>query len=136
MLHELLENIDTLDFEENGSICVIGATWQNAKEDLELIVEVNTGGDEVAQRWSLLCRSERAHNIALGCGQRLEVVDDHILLWPQSQTICSLWFNGSGDNALTIVGELCCEHQKLVGDWFSFSHFFNGSDLSTPTEIG
>jgi hypothetical protein len=125
----LLDLTGTPEFEENGNFCLVCTTWQNDKEDLDLAIEVNTGQDETVQRWNLRCKLERGHNLVLGWHDCLEVTDDHILLWPHTQKVCSLWFSGSGQNALTVVGDLWQEHHKLIGNWFSFPHFLNAFDL-------
>ena len=61
-MQELIDLIGTLDFEEDGGISVVSATWQNDKEDLELVLELNTGQDDI-QKWSLVCKSELEHKI-------------------------------------------------------------------------
>ncbi len=127
MLEELLKLTATLDYEENGGICVIGAAWQNDNEDLEILIEVNTGGDDARQKWSLVCRSEREHKIKFGWGSYIEVTDNHILLWPYIKPHFTLWFNSSNESAIGVVGELWQAHQKLVGKWFPFSRFVNYS---------
>lgn len=127
MLEELLKSIETLDYEENGGIGVVGAAWQNDNEDLELLIHVNTGGDETIQKWSLLCRSAREHEIKLGWDQYIEVFDDHVLLWPHIKARFTLWFSGSTESAPTAVGELWQAHAKSVGRWRPFSESINYS---------
>lgn len=127
MLEELLKLTETLDYEENGGICVVGAAWQNDKADLKILIEVNTGGDDALQNWSLICWSERENKLKLGCGNYLDVTDDHILLWPHIKPHFSLWFSGSTPSPPAVVGELLQAHQKLVGKWLPFSQFINYS---------
>ena len=127
MLQELLDLTETLDFEEDGGIIVVSATWRNDKEDLEIGLDLNTGEDEV-QKWTLICKSEREHNIILGWGDNLEVANDHVLLWPHKKAVHKLWFNGSGEDTSAVIGALWQVHHKLVGGWFPFSRFLNCSD--------
>lgn len=125
MLKELLELTYAPDYEENGGIAVVGVARPKNRDCLELFLEVNTGEDEIVQKWKLICRSECENNVVVGWGEKIEVANDHVLLWPYTKTVCSLWFSGSGEHALSVVGELWREHYKLVGDWFEFPHFLN-----------
>lgn len=124
---------ETLEFEENGGLSVVGIQWQNGKEDLEITVEVDAGSIE---QWSLLCRGELAHNTSLGWVDQIDIVSEHVLLWPQTEPLGKLWFSGRGQNASSVIGDLWSEHRKLVGRWFPFTHFLNGSDLMSLIEGG
>jgi hypothetical protein len=63
----------------------------------------------------------------LGWGSYINVINDHVLLWPHIKAHFSLWFTGSTESAPAVVGELWQAHQKLVGKWLPFAHFINNS---------
>jgi len=126
MLQELIKLTETLDSEEDGGIIIVCAAWQNDKEDLELGLDLETGQDDI-QKWTLTCKSEREHRLIFGWGDTLEVSNDHVLLWPHNKTVCELWFTGSNEDVSAVVGVLWKIHYKLVGNWFTFTHFLNYS---------
>ncbi len=135
MLQELLDILATGEFEHDGEMCLVGASWKNhrtdlktgLKTDLELQVEVFTGKEPLAQQWIFLCRGELTHRIVLNCCGDIELSHDHVLLWPYRCLNCALWFKGSGENVAAVVGDLSQAHQETVGDWFDFNYFFNTS---------
>ena len=140
MIQELLDSIDTLDFEEQGAICLLRAQWshrshrshrsQKNRDNLELTVEVFSGGDEASQKWIFLCQSVRKHQIVLNSFYDIELSHEHILLWPHTLPRSSLWFHGRSQNVPALVGDLYQAHHQMVADWFDFPRFFNASSYS------
>lgn len=129
MLHQLLDIIQTPAFSEDGNFCIVSASWQDENEDLEFKLKVNTGLDVDTQHWKIVCRSVCEHKIVLDCDDRLVVSDNHILLWPYTEKVCSLWFSGPHQEPFPIIGELWREHNKLTHRWLPFGRFLNGSDF-------
>jgi hypothetical protein len=124
MLADLHAIMDTREFEENGLLKLTKTTLDG--EGLVLSFEVTTGEDDASvQHWNIVCDDMRAHRLSLRAYCDIELVTDHVLLWPHSMAVTSVSFYGHVNDPFPIIGALYQQHMQLVGTWIPFGQYFN-----------
>lgn len=114
MLPQLRQLTDTLSFEEDGFVRVLGAVADG--RDLSLYLEVIDSG--MSTPWCVRGHEVRGHRIvAPGGSSEVSLFDDHPLLWRHTMPRSGLYFRGEVKDVMSVVGALVVTHQTLVGPW-------------------
>jgi hypothetical protein len=123
-------------FKEVGSLTVRSIAF--AKHDVLLGLDLREDHqypNEAAcrERWELRCRDVRNTRIeSRDGGAMLSYADEHPALLPHTSPVFELYFRGTCDDADRVVGQLFQAHREVVGHWFEFEDFLNGS---SPAEL-
>lgn len=123
MLDDLLELTNSYEFEEYGTIDLVGVRISG---NMVLSLDIRIGGDADAhQSWEVECEGVLEDQISLGPCDRCDLYRDHVLLWPYIYPSSSVSFYGKAENHLAVVGALLKHHLALVDNWIPFDRFLN-----------
>lgn len=135
MLQPLDEILHSAEFEDDGWITIDVAKWHGY--DLTVGVEVRPGGSLPHQHWDIACRAVRRSEIRREHEDRIELLDEHVLLLPHRQVHEQLFVSSAPSNAKAVVGDLWMTHRVVTADWFAAEAFFNAHvPLVTLLEAG
>jgi len=123
MLQELIDLTETEEYEDNGGLITRGMTVSG--DNTEILLNVKTGRDDEIQTWKIICYDVREQSLGLEWNDLFELKRHHVLLWPHTQAVSSLWFSGSKRDAALVVGQLWQRSFDLVGKWLPFERFIN-----------
>ena len=133
MLPSLLDVIDTGEFEDNGSLYIEEASTHRDGLSIRLRLVLPDGDHTIR---TIVCHQPRSHALlaAVPCCD-LSVVEDHVLLWPHSQSIRALYFNGRATDPRSLLGALVETHYRIVGEWIPFERFMNDALFSPAIDL-
>ncbi|MFN0133809.1 MAG: hypothetical protein ACKVW3_14920 [Phycisphaerales bacterium] len=127
---------------------IMAAIERDDPDDIRIVVErAEKNGDdmilqiawdesgEARQQACIQCRGVPHHNLSLGYADRLELVADHVVLWPFTEPREQLYFYGPRENADTVLGALMREHKRAAGEYLDFWACFNDSLVSDYFDI-
>lgn len=124
MLGDLLAIAHLLDREEEGSFSLTRAGWSAN----EIILSLEVWQDrfpEIHRHWQVIGSSVREHSLSLGPAYRLQLTDEHVLLWGHRKRRLSVYFSGKHENPDAVVGALYGRHWELTHGWIPFHRFLN-----------
>ena len=125
MLDDLLTILHTDEFEDLGSLRLVGAGSLGGN----LWLKLNVFLDEdvpVSQHWEIFCRSPSEASLnPLDSFSYFEIAEDHVLLWPHTQPEVSLSFYGAVESPPAVVAALYERHRELTDGWLPFERFLN-----------
>jgi hypothetical protein len=122
---DLYDIFETIEFEEDGSIYITGT--DRYSDDLRVEFSINTGIDGQSQLWEIQINGTRADLIKSDFAKRIELIDEHPLLWPYSQFQTSLYFGRPTSRPYELFVDIYQTHLELTKKWFSFDKFINGN---------
>ncbi|MFN0198630.1 MAG: hypothetical protein ACKVT0_17930 [Planctomycetaceae bacterium] len=123
MIQNLLQLMEKLEYEEDGWTSITSANWSGSDLVLQFRVQISDAPPRV---WSIHCGRPRSYRIlALENDDLVDLVNDHIVLWPHVQKQGELYFYGTPTDAFALLGELVEKHKEMVGNWFPFDLFLN-----------
>ena len=123
MLEPLDEIFGSAEFEDDGWIAIDVARWQG--DDLAVGLEVRPGGSAPHQHWEIACRGVRRSRLERQIEDRIELLDEHVLLLPHQQVHEQLFISSAPSNATAVVGDLWMAHRKVTADWLAAESLFN-----------
>ena len=131
-LHEVnskLANIfSSIEFEEDGGIHITGTDWYS--DDLKLEFSVRTGNEDEHQLWEAQISGTRDELIKSDWADRLQLLEDHPLLWRFNDIQSELYFSQSTDRPYELINSVLEIHRKTVGNWYRLNEFINYGNLS------
>lgn len=120
---ELDEIISKLEFEEGGGIRITGIDWYS--DDVRVEFSINTGVDGQSQLWEIQINGVRSNLIKSEYADRIELFEEHPLLWPFNQLQTSLYFSRSTARPYELFESLYRVHMQVTKKWFSFDKYIN-----------
>lgn len=126
MLDQLFDITESLNYEEYGSMQIIGMDL--SQDAINVFLDVWPGEEShqsSKQTWQVVCSDPREHRLSLGTCSNLSLNQEHVLLWPYTAPKTSTSFHGLAKDPLAVVGALYQRHVELVKSWFPFQRFFN-----------
>jgi hypothetical protein len=128
MLDKLVSLTHTYDFDEYGTLRLIGARTETNVLTLTFDFDIWADKHEY-QSWEVDCVGVLEHQMFLGeCGS-FELSHDHPLLWRYIYPKASVSFYGEAEESSAVFSALYQRHLELVGDWIPFGRFMNGNSL-------
>ena len=124
MLDKLVSLTHTYDFEEYGTLNLVGARTETNVLTLTFDFHIHDDKDEY-QSWEVDCVGLLEHQMFLGECDNFDLSRDHPLLWPYIYPQASVSFYGEAEESLAVFGALYQRHLALVGDWIPFGRFMN-----------
>jgi hypothetical protein len=135
MTQNLFEIIDSVDFEEYGSLFLTRVAW--TQDRLDLFLELKDDyRPNLHPNWRVACSSVREERLSLGAHDELNLTFDHVLLWPHTASHTRVSFYGKSKDPSAVVGALYERHVSLVGHWMPFHRFLNGAPTVTDLIAG
>ena len=131
MLDEILDKFCRIERENSGVEEV--RLWINAvrrqEESLELFVEFGVPRTGGTIRRVISAEYPAAADIRILEEGSIELLDDHVLLWPYQQKKVPLYFSGVVSSPGALLGAIIEAHRHAVGSWFPLDTFVNSSLL-------
>jgi hypothetical protein len=135
MLEDLLAIAHLIDQEEDGSLSLRHTEWSAEAITLSLDITMDRYPD-IHRHWQVICSGVRAHSLSLGFAYKLQLTDDHVLLWLHMKRRLSTYFSGKCETPDAIIGALYSRHWELTDGWIPFHRFFNSNVQLTKLIIG
>ena len=133
-MDKLLALIAEAGETENVDIQLTNAMWSGSSLQLQLTVTVF---DSTQGSWEIRCGDVLAYVLRDDGANRLELTEDHPLLWEFKHENASAYFYRAPINADAAVGALYEAHQNAVGSWIRFGQHLNSpAGLSTLLAAG
>ena len=124
MLEQLLQIVGSGEYEDNGNLATIAASWTG--DALELRISVDHGNDETSV-WLISCDhvleyrlAESRYQIGLNVWR-----GDHPALNQYTSAFEGLYISSPANDADRAVGQLWSAHVETVGDWIEFERYLN-----------
>lgn len=123
MLNDLLSVTNSSDFDEYGTIDLVGL---RIARNMILSLDIRIGGyADAPQSWEVECEGVLENQVSFGPCDGCDLYRDHVLLWPYIYPHSSVSFYGEAENHLAVVGALFKRHLELVENWIPFDRFLN-----------
>jgi hypothetical protein len=122
---ELDDILLTLEFEEGGGVHITGTDWFS--DDLRVEFAINTGIDGKSQLWEIQINGVRTNLIKSDFADRIELFEEHPLLWPYNQLQTSLYFGRPTKKPYELFEGLYRVHLQETKKWFSFDEYINAN---------
>ena len=123
-LNKELEDIfSTLEYEEDGSIHITGTDWYS--DDLRIEFVIKTGVEGQSQLWEAEISSVRESLIKTAFAEKLELFEEHPLLWNYNQLQTSLYFGQPTDKPYELFVNIYHIHRQLTQNQLPFDIFLN-----------
>jgi len=128
MWESFIGKAQSTDFEDDyGTFLIEEATYSD--ENLNLDCSVSFEDDEsFPNRFRISCANVFDHQIKFGFVNSIQILEEHVLLWPFNDTEVRLGFRGSAVPVEAVLGSLYQKHHEILGNWFPLDEFMN-SDL-------
>ena len=124
MIDSLISITESGEFEDSGEIFL--QKFERSPSELLLHLKINLGTDFKSQLWIIKCINPIKFQVDDEFVGNLELITEHVLLWPLQKLETDLFFYSAAANPSQIVGALYEQHMKITGGWFSFNQFTNG----------
>ncbi|HNP77527.1 MAG: hypothetical protein U0289_06145 [Cyclobacteriaceae bacterium] len=119
---ELNDILSATDFE-SGGIQITGADW--GLEDARIQFAINTGVEGESQRWEIQIKGVREDLIKSDVADKLELFDEHPLLWTYTQRQCNLYFGSPTERPDELFVNIYNIHRKLTRNRTPFDRYIN-----------
>ena len=120
---ELLNCVNSFEFEEVDGWVVL-QSFQKGDQAISIDLVVHSG-QEHADRWKISCRECLDYRFRLGAISHLVIEHSHPLLWQFNESQRAIYFRGSCDESVKLIGELFLTHSSLVGNTIPFGSYLN-----------
>jgi hypothetical protein len=121
-LHAIFE---TIEYEEGGSVYI--TRTDRFSDDLKVEFSIHTGVDGQSQLWEVQITGVRAVSITSGFSDKIDLFDEHPLLWPYNQFQTSLYFARSSKHPYQLFASIYHIHMQETKKWFPLEKFINGN---------
>jgi hypothetical protein len=119
-----LENIfSTPEFEEEGGIFISGTHWFS--DDLKIEFVIKTGVEQQKQLWEVQVKGVRDELIKSDTADKLELFEEHPLLWTYNQRQTNLYFGQSTSRPYELFTDIYAIHLRLTKNWIPFNKNIN-----------
>lgn len=122
---ELEDIFSTLEFEEDGGVRITGSDWFS--NDLRLEFALKTGVEGQNQLWEVQITGVRDESIKSGFSHKLELLEEHPLLWAHNQLQTSLYFGQSTSKPHELFTEIYSTHLRLTRNWVPLNQYINAN---------
>ena len=130
---ELINYLDTYEFEDYGQIRITSLKWQNGDFYLEIVIEFdnyefyceNTEGF-VSQKWQIRVNNLQEERVNCLISESIKIEVKHILLYKHCDPYLSLYFKSVAHSPQDLLFHLYKLHIEKFGNWFPFEEFLNG----------
>ncbi len=124
-MESLIAEIDTDEFEDNGWLLLVNASWND--DVLELLFDVRNGIEgSNSNSWLIKATSVHEYKIfkAHDCGLNYHK-EEHVIIQKYSDPEANLFFNGKTKSPECVAGALYEAHVECVQDWIEFDKHIN-----------
>lgn len=124
MIHPQLDAIlNSIEFEDNGSINITGTDWYS--DDVRIEFVIRTGIEQDSQLWEVQIEATRSDLIKSEHFHSMSLSFDHPLLWPFKQFQTNLYFARKTEQPFEVFFKLSEVHQELCAEWIPFGSVIN-----------
>jgi hypothetical protein len=120
---ELEAILASLEFEENGGIHITGTDWYS--DDLKVEFAIKTGVEGQNQLWEVQISGVRDELIKSDITDKMELLDEHPLLWTYNQWQTSLYFGNPTTKPYELFANIYDVHIKETANSIPFNKFIN-----------
>ncbi len=128
---DLYDIFETVEYDEDGSVHITGT--DRFSDNLRVEFSINTGIGGHNQLWEIQINGVRTDLIKSDFAYRIELFDEHPLLWPYTQLQTSLYFGRPTNRPYELLADIYQTHLGFTKRWFAFDKFINGN--ITVTEL-
>lgn len=125
---ELEEIFSTVEYEEDGGIHITGTAWYS--DDLRVEFVIKTGNEGQNQIWAVQIKGVREESITSDFADKLELFEEHPLLWTYNQRQTNLYFGKGTEKPHELFANIYNIHIQLTKNRIPFGKYVN-SALST-----
>jgi hypothetical protein len=123
-LNKELEDIfSTFEFEEDGGIHITGTDW--FADDLKVEFAVKTGIEGQNQLWEIQIGGVRDELIKSDITNKLELFEEHPLLWAYNQRQTNLYFGRPTTRPYELFANIYLIHARETNSKIPFAKYFN-----------
>ncbi|MBI1769216.1 MAG: hypothetical protein HYR67_12670 [Bacteroidetes bacterium] len=123
-LNKELEDIfSSIEFEEDGGIHITGADWFS--DDLKLEFAIKTGVEEQNQLWEAQIKGVREEMIKAEMSEKLELLEEHPLLWAYNQRQTNLYFSKPTSRSYELFANIYTIHNRETRNWIPLRKYIN-----------
>jgi len=123
-LNKELEDIfSSIEFEDNGGIHITGTGWFS--DNLRLEFSIKTGIEEQNQLWEVKVKGARDELIKSDITAKLELFEEHPLLWTHNQRQTNLYFGQPTSRPHELFTDIYSTHSRLTRSCIPFNKFIN-----------
>ena len=128
-LHKELEDIfSTLEYEEDGGIRITGTAWNS--DELRVEFAIKTGKEGQSPLWKVQINRVREDLIKSDFADKLELFEEHPLLWAYNQRQTNLYFGKGTERPYELFVNIYNIHRQLTQNRIPFGKYVNRA-LST-----
>jgi hypothetical protein len=120
---DLYDIFQTIEFEDGGSIEITGT--DRFSDDLRVELAINTGIEGQRQLWEIQINGVRADSLKSDLANRIELFEEHPLLWPYNQFQTNLYFGQPTKRPYELFADVYQLHIQETKKWFSLDKFIN-----------
>ena len=121
--NELSELFQTAEFENNGGIHITGTEWYT--DDLRIELAIETGLEGESQFWEVQINGVRKELIKSSYTDKIELFNEHPLLWEYNQEQSSLYFGNKTGRPYELFANIYKIHMLLTNSWIPFEEYVN-----------
>ena len=123
-LNKELEDIfSTVEYEEDGGINITGTHWYS--HDLRIEFVIRTGNEGQSQLWEAQIGGVREDSIKSDFADKLELFEEHPLLWTYNQRQTNLYFGRPTDRPYELFVNIYNIHRQLTRNRIPFDKYLN-----------
>lgn len=126
-LEDIFEDYDKDDF--NLYVTKVDYSGNHFIIDIALDVQNINDKGSITQRWTIQASGHRKNHISFDFAPKIEIRDEHPLLWEFTDTQCELYFAGQPKDTAKLFFDLFLIHKKMFGRHQCFNISF-GEDTS------
>lgn len=120
---DLLEILSTVHFDENGGVRITGTDWYEDNLRIEFVI---TPGDSIKdQLWEVQINGVREDLIKSEFANKLELVEEHPLLWTYNQVGTELFFTKQTEKPDELFTSIYEIHMRETRGWLELHKFIN-----------
>jgi hypothetical protein len=125
-LNKELEDIfSTVEYEEDGGVHITGTDWFS--DDLRVEFAIKTGNEGQSQLWEVQISGVREDLIKSDVADKLELFEEHPLLWTYNQRQTNLYFGRPTERPHELFVNVYNIHRQLTRNRIPFDKFLNNA---------
>lgn len=125
-LNKELEDIfSTIEYEEDGGLHITGADWYS--DDLRIEFAIKTGNEGQSQLWEVQVSGVREDLIKSNFAYKLELFEEHPLLWTYNQLQTNLYFGRPTERPNELLVNIYNIHRQLTRDRIQYDKYLNSA---------
>lgn len=122
---ELEDIFSMVEYEENGGINITGTDWYSDVLRIEFVIK--TGNEGQSQLWEVQIGGVREYLIKSNFATKLELFEEHPLLWTYNQQQTNLYFGRPTDRPYELFANIYNIHQQLTKNGISIEKYLNNT---------